>query len=316
MLKRTLALLLVVGGILPMTVSAQVSQLASDSSDFISYSDLAERVKTLEARIASYGSGSAGCDSCGAGRCDQACCGFACSNSCCNDCGFFGRVDLVFAKPYFTDGIAPGDSDYDFSFTPRFILGYEGGGGGGIRARYWWFDDVSSVADGTANMNLGAQTQLKVDVYDLEFTRELRWRYVQGTLFGGVRYADIDHRQIANSPARTQADGWGPTLGIDTLTSVSGRCSLVGNFRYSTLFGDAIGNGFTSSVFNDFAFGSLEAQLGVRWQHRCDYGTLRLSGLVEAQQWMGVGEQPDNVGQRPDEDIYFLGLVFGIEFLR
>ncbi len=302
MFKQIALTLLVVVGLAPVLATAQIHDVASYGN-----SDLTQRLESLEAELASLRSIGDTSSSCSAGCSDS-----SCSRACSSDCGWYAGVDLVFAKPYTEDGIQAGDPSYDFSLAPRYILGYNTGRNFGIRARYWGFDDKSSIADGTGGDAAGDQLRLRLSVVDLELTHDISWGCVQGEIFGGVRYADIEQRLIAGGTTRMQVDGWGPTLGVDTLIPLTCRTSLVGGLRYSAMFGDSFGDG---TYRNDKSFGILDAQLGLQWQRGLGCGTLRLRGVVETQLWMSALD--NTVGSNAaDEDLAMLGFVFGVEFLR
>jgi hypothetical protein len=305
MSTRIIVSLLAVGGLLPAAASAQ--QLQSIVPEVAVYQADAGSINQIKL---------VGCD-------DQGCCdgGDCCDSSACcvpapcTDAGCYFGVDVVSAKPYFTDGIGPGDSDYSFELAPRFILGYRNSKGAGLRARYWFYSNESSVANGTGSMSAGDQTKLRLDVFDVEMTTEMTWGPVESVLFGGVRYADINHRQIAGGSELSQSDGWGPTLGFDTLTPLSKKTALVANVRYSVLFGDAYASE-SGDELNDKGFSSIETQLGVQRQRQTNFGALRLSGLIETQQWLAANDIPNDLGSVPHEDVFLLGFAFRVELAR
>jgi hypothetical protein len=301
MSTRIIVSLLAVGGLLPVTASAQ--QLQSIVPEVAVYQADVDSINQIKL----VGCDDGCCD--GGDCCDSSGC---CVPAPCTDAGCYFGIDVVSAKPYFTDGIEPGDADYGFELAPRFILGYRNSKGAGLRARYWFYSNETSVANGTGNMAAGDQLKLRLDVFDVEMTTEMTWGPVESVLFGGVRYADINHREIAGGNELSQKDGWGPTLGLDTLTPLSKKSALVANVRYSVLFGD----GSDGEEINDVGFSSIETQLGVQRQRETNFGTLRLSGLVETQQWIDASEDPDGVGSDPDEDLFLLGFVFRVELAR
>jgi hypothetical protein len=299
MSTRIIVSLLAVGGLLPGAASAQ-------------------QVQSIVPELAVYQADSTGAEQIQLVGCDSGCCDGDSSVCCappCTDAGCYFGLDVVSAKPYFSDGIQPGDSDYSFELAPRFILGYRNSKGAGLRARYWFYSHESSVANGSGSMGSGDQTKLRLDVFDIEMTTEMTWGPVESVLFGGVRYADINHFEIASGNEQSQIDGWGPTLGLDTLTPLSKKTALVANARYSVLFGDAVASD-SDGELNDIGFSSIETQLGVQRTRPTDFGTLKFSGLIETQQWLDANEEPDNVGEIPDEDMFLLGLVFRVELAR
>ncbi len=216
MSTRIIVSLLAVGGLLPAAASAQ-------------------QLQSIVPEVAVFQAGAGSINQIQLVGCDDGCCdgGDCCDSSgCCvpapcTDAGCYFGIDAVAAKPYFTDGIEPGDSDYSFELSPRFILGYRNSKGAGLRARFWSYSNESSVANGTGNMSAGDQTKLRLDVFDVEMTTEMTWGPIESVLFGGVRYAEIEHFEVAGGSDLSQNDGWGPTVGLDTLTPLSKKSALV-----------------------------------------------------------------------------------------
>lgn len=323
--RITVLSLLAVIGLLPSAASAQYGRpMTAQHANYQQMAAMSHRLEAMEVELASYRSGSmqqasygSSCDSCGGG------CGgcTSCCNDCCptnfhNDYGWYVGLEAVYAKPHFADGIESGDPAYDYELTPRIVAGFKNDCGLGVRARYWYFDDESSAADGTGSANTGDRHELQMDVIDLELTKDLNWGCVSAIVFGGVRYAEIDHGQVFGGTDRTQVEGIGPTLGFETKAPVLCNGAFVFNLRYSALFGDGVATDNVNPGIDDVGFGSLESQLGVQWQRDIGCGTARISGLVEAQQWMQVTRSPANVGDSPDEDMLILGFVLGFEYLR
>ncbi|MGY8771409.1 MAG: Lpg1974 family pore-forming outer membrane protein [Pirellulales bacterium] len=316
MLRHIFLSMIVIGGLVPAAASAQ---LVVGNTQLASYSDLMQRMDSMETELASFRSQefAAFDTSCGGPSCGSTCDDTPCCGTCCIRSGWYAGFDMVIAKPYFEDAIEPGDSEYDFEFSPRFILGAKNDCGTGIRARYWWYDADSSVADGTGSLFAGDQLNMKMSVFDLELTQDVYWGPVQATIFGGVRYADMSHTAIAGLTDFQSQNGWGPTIGIDTLTSLPCQASLIENIRYAALFG--IADSTFEGPKHDNGFGSIETQLGVQWERGLGCGVLRLRGIVESQLWMASLEDPEAIFsgvENPDENLFMLGFVFGIEYLR
>ena len=77
-------------------------------------------------------------------------------NDCCNE--WYAIFENVIVKPHFTRNNAyfledpPGISgqkavqfDWDYCYSPRFELGWNGGCGVGARVRYWHFDNDNEI---------------------------------------------------------------------------------------------------------------------------------------------------------------------------
>jgi len=317
MVKRLIYSLLAFGGMIPAVVTAQVTELTQpeenlvDEIELVNYTDLNERIAQLESQIATFNARSQSYSNVSHSKTYSR---STCNNYCCtNDAGWSLGVDCVFAKPHFSDGVENGDPTYDFSLAPRIILAHKDECGVGCRARYWWYEDDSSIASGNGDADAGLQTEFRMDVVDLEITKDLCWGRVKPTVFAGLRYMDHEHAEIQNDNDVAKVNGWGPAIGIDTLTPVGCNCNFVGNVRYAALFGEAKSDG---DQMEDLGFNSIEAQLGFQWQRCTKYGTMRYHTLVEAQNWESAFTETDTINNDPDDDIVMLGLVFGIEFLR
>ena len=312
-----------VGVALPVAiVTAQETEEGDNYKEPVGYSDLLKRIEQLEneltgprSDLVSYESVGDGTASYGDPCCGTPCCGSANCNTCCNDYGCYAGVDFVFAKPYFEDGVKNGDPSYDYSYTPRFIIGHKGCNGVGVRARYWWFNDTSSKANGCGEVWPGFQTKLQLDVFDLELTRDFCCGPVRGTIFGGVRYAELDQRLISKGCNRMGVDGWGPVVGLDTSLPISCSCSMIANLRYAALFGDSYA-GWQGR--GDKCFNVMEILVGLQWDRQVGCGTLRLKGGIETQLWMNGMEDPAALtgGSIVDDDLTMLGLMFGVEYMR
>ena len=296
-------------------------QFASHSS----VQEMMDRIESLEATLASYesdgdfvviddegvisGGGKGSCKGCGAAGC----------NCVCGDgCALYAGVEVVFAKPYFEDGVdrsssGPSDESYNFEGSPRVILGGRNACGTGARVRWWNWDHRSSNDPGQGFQE--NPFRLNVDAVDLDATQMVCWGPVNAMFFGGVRYGRVEHsNRFGNG---TRFEGTGPTLGVDVNIPVHCKVALIGNYRYAALFGEST---ITQSnqVNHDKFASNHEVQLGVQYSHCCGHGTLNIKGLVEAQAWVDVTESPDNGlnnNNDPDDDLGFVGFGFALEYV-
>jgi hypothetical protein len=292
------------------TVSAQ----SNGQMQFASYSSMQEmvdRIESLEASLASYSTdgdfiidGSKGVSKCST-------CG-GCDCSCGGGCALYFGAEAVYAKPHFEDEVEPNDGEatYDYEISSRLYFGGRNDHGFGARVRWWQFDHNSQEGDARND-----PFQLTVDAVDFEATQMVCWGPVNAMFFGGARYGKVSH--VEDDGEGSTFEGTGPTVGIDLNLPI--RCtnlSLIGNFRYSALFGNSR---FTdNNTGEDDIVGNVETQLGIQYSHCCSRGTLNIRTVVETQQWEGAADDPtDNLDSisSTNEDLGFLGFGVGIEYV-
>jgi hypothetical protein len=286
-------------------------------------------------------------------------------------CGLVGGAALVYAKPWFTGDIAYSDAvsdgllvttttptfDHGFQATPRFWLGYQNMRGGGIRARYWQYksaDDVVSPIDlgvlteytansGIVGTNLiGSQPtvdgegmiavqDIRLDVLDLEYTRQLGVPRGNCMVSCGARYARYQQSYEANFPPNFNVyqfssfdlEGLGPTAAIEGLVPTNwcdlnvygvGRASiLLAQFdqQIRNTEGAIVGDEFLSED-RDHAVAVFEAEIGARWQHRLSSGAMLFAqGSLEAQLWTETAHSLNDLS-----NLGFFGMGFGLGVSR
>ncbi len=285
-------------------------------ASFSSMQDMIDRIDSLEASLASYssdgefvdGGGKGGCSTCGsAGGCDC---------FCANACGIYVGVEAVYARPHFEDEVDVDDngSGYDWEISARFIGGIRNANGFGGRVRYWRWDHRSNV-NSSSVPPWDDPFRLDVQALDLELTQMVCWGPVNATFFGGTRYGRVWHKD--NDNEGMTFEGWGPSIGTELLISINcTNLALVGNLRYSALFGHSRFDEFDRAD-DDFVTG-VDTQLGVQYSRCMGHGTLLIRGLVEAQVWAGATDNPSDDlddSSSTDEDLAFVGFTFGVEYL-
>lgn len=162
------------------------------------------------------------------------------------------------------------DFSYDFSFAPRFTVGYVGCDGVGVRVRGWWFDDHANETatrgdvPGAANLTIGSATgglflqdvgstltardNVSVTVWDLEGLKDVRWSCASVVFAGGIRYSTTKQRYeafsfdpltTARGAVRSSEDfeGIGPTVAYDVHAPLGGGLALYQSTRLAFLYG-------------------------------------------------------------------------------
>ena len=274
-------------------------------ASYDSMQDMVDRIESLEASLASYnaGGGDAGYGKGG---------GCGCDCYCADACGIFAGVELVYAKPHFEDEVDDSslESGYDYEISARYYGGVRNENGFGGRLRYWRWDHRS---DGDNNFE--DPFRLDVQTIDADVTQMICLGPINLNAFGGARYSRILHKDDDHDGATFE--GWGPTIGVDALIPINcTNLALVGNFRYSALFGHSRFD--RSSRGDDDFVNNFETQLGIQYSRCMGHGTLNLRFLVEAQTFSNGTDDPsvllDDTGST-DEDLGFVGGVVGIEYL-
>lgn len=279
------------------------------------------------------------------------------SNVC--EAHLFAGFEATFLKPHFSsnpaytlmqsDGISfenytDVEFDYDLQFAPRVFVGFQFGEEVGLRATWWQFDNDPSVltaqppANGFGSITpptfgsvdisttvpgstFQAGTGLTAYTIDLDVTRQYclsQWRI---GAFGGIRYAEIDQKYLAQTTNASglltgQIDyqhglsGIGPTMGMYASVPVATRIELFSEARGSVLFGEATSTltagedldlttpfTTTTSTSRDELMTIGEVELGLRWKgcrRRCwqPFGSI----AVEGQTWGGAGNATSEDG--------------------
>ncbi len=297
----------------------------AQSVSAVAYSDMMQRLNALEARQADLENIALSGD-CGASSCDP-----------CIQGGWYFLYENVIVKPHFTrdaafyvvDDIAnTNDSyrevpfDWDYSYSPRFELGYIStdcclGG----RIRYWHLDESTTLSQDVAeNVHAGfagpdgtdvnidetsgvitASHSINLDVLDLEATA-VRGNF---TYSGGVRYMAMNQQYVAfhtDDPsgirARHDFEGFGPVVGIEGFfPSRWCNISFFTRVRGSMLYGDSSLHAQTNETppnvvdrsVNSDLIGIGELQIGLDWRRELAYSTFFVTAALEGQYWLSAG---------------------------
>jgi hypothetical protein len=310
--------------------SAQGSEYGLESEYGLNYSDLEQRLATLEAKMASQeGVQSAGYlmheagygTACG---CDNTCgddCG--CCDPCCGNpyAGVYASVELLWIRPHVSEDWV-GKLSNDYEFSTRTVIGYENDCGLGARIRWWQFDH-------TIQLQVPAAIGMDVQVVDLEMTNRVSFLNSDLVLGGGLRYA---HWGLADQFGdEVTMDSLGLTIAADVFTPICGggcahRIGFVYGGRWSVLAGDWHGNNeiidtvVTPVVHDDNQLVTeLYAGLGYWWcRDRCD---VFARTTFEMQNWrsdvlgeadIGNGIAPNSIGSTNSIGFLGLGLQLGV----
>lgn len=260
--------------------------------------------------------------------------------------------------------------EYDMALAPRAYVGYEFAGGLGARGRYFQYDQDANprafVSDavteavvlfqrsnfpgggpidfGTAPISfitgpgttIRAESDLSVEIIDVEITKRLSGDGWEMLLAGGLRYMKLEQMYRVRSefaPAGffndlridRDFDGLGPS-GALRIAAPVGETNLgvFANMRGSLLFGQnkqfyfADADNFlgpdTLTLENDDVIGILELQLGTEYSYRLENGMRLFANVAgEGQLWMGAGSafNQDNAGSEADGNFGLVGFTVG-----
>lgn len=240
--------------------------------------------------------------------------------------GWFGGVEATFFKPTRADGMRYEDSsqdsvDTDYSFTPRYTLGYRTGANSGIRARYWGnFHDTSFSHAPTAAPQgrvFSEASTLDVEVfrgidlhgYEIEVSAGLQHvNFYEGLFDAGDTFPE----------SSKDVHGWGPVVGIELRKDLRRNTQFYAKARHSLLMTDAtVWESSGPAYLNESNGGITEIGLGLRHNRVIGNSLVTFHGGYEWQQWhnFSYGFEDSN----SDDDIAgpadagFHGFVLGVE---
>ncbi|MBC8355650.1 MAG: hypothetical protein H8E66_27035 [Planctomycetes bacterium] len=220
---------------------------------------------------------------------------------CATDPGFAFEAELLFLKPFQSEGEAPG---FDYQPAHRVSLGWTGGNGLGVRVR--WFDYHNRNLN-----NVGVPPLIEdfdLSVVDFEVTDKFQLGHWEGLLSGGVRFADYE--ELGFFDGDQMDDSLGPVIGVQLNRQVTERLAMFALARDSFQFAPrGLDNG---TPMEDMTFNIAEVQLGVQWTTCRDKGgNWLIRGAFESQYWSG-----GVIGDGDTEDMGLVGGTFAVGVTR
>lgn len=250
---------------------------------------------------------------------------------------WYAGGEIIMAKPRLEDGAEEDEQRHVMDFlhlhaTPRVWLGLVDEQGLGLRARFWRFENVSSV-DRVLHVPLqGDYSCMGIDAHtlDAEITQQFCICQWDATIASGVRYASLEQRIMAADADDFRGKRFraiGPILSLDLHRSL-GRFGFawIANARGSLSVGEAQWSAPGRAQNTDDIGSILDMQIGLQWS-RCfpRLGKVAVRGTYDQQNWFGtatsfgtessaangmLGIQPD------DHDLAFMGFSVGVELTR
>lgn len=231
------------------------------------------RIHQLEAQLVSLSrlvetSGMAGDGGCAdKSTCDDGCC----DDGCCGCGGAFGSAEILFLKPFQSEGIY---SDFNYRTGYRVAGGYQRSDGLGLRVSYFDYSQASGLGE-----------FVDISAIDFELTSSINmgcnWNVVVG---GGLRYLDY-HSGFTAPPDPDSAAtfaGYGPTVSAELTCRVSDRLSLFTRVRESIVLADGLQVNYDND-YQDTTGNVFEIQLGVQLNRDWNGATLFARAAWEAQ---------------------------------
>ncbi len=261
-----------------------------------------------------------------------------------------------------TTAIFQRDFDWDYHFAPQAFVGFIGANGLGLRGRYWRFDESTdiSAANGTgfspitggttitdatgflvsttAGDLLTFESDLQLDVLDVEALQEIVRGPWTVTLSGGVRLADLRQSYTARlfnpGPAIETFDilqsnqrfkGIGPVAAAEVRRQLfNSGLAIYGSARAAVLFG----TGERSSSLSETTAGALtdfssfsssrddvmpvtELEIGAEYAFNFRNFQLFVRATYVGHVWFGAGSAASESGNLGFSG---LGLVAGVSF--
>ncbi len=257
---------------------------------------------------------------------------YYCYDCCEEECSRgYVAYENVIVRPYFTrnnayfldspnnvDGQVAEQFKWDYTYSPRVELGWNGICGVGLRGRYWYFDhdtkihaedpngDIASWFGEDTIDDLGFENSTSaLFIHDMNFhvgDLEATFSHCNWIFFAGGRYVNTDQLYRAENlsgsgeiTAKHSFKGIGLTTGVDYLHPIRCNFSLYVKGRASLVYGESDWSAFNDDVristrnCRDF-LPVVELQLGVDWRKQfCNsmIGFIRFG--IETQYWANAG---------------------------
>lgn len=239
--------------------------------------------------------------------------------------GWFGGVEATFMKMNRADGMRYDDIDAasvdtDYSFTPRYTLGYRTSENAGIRARFW--GDFNDTSIPYVREDLTDRFYAEASTFELDMFRSFSVSNYEFELSAGLQYADFYEGMIDNNGPNTPesakgADGWGPVVGFEVKRDLAPGLRFFGKARHSLLMTDGSISETSGPVsLQDSNGGITEIGLGLEHTRVVGNAAVTLRGGYEWQQWHNFSygfedtESEDDVAGPADAG--FHGFVLGV----
>lgn len=242
---------------------------------------------------------------CGDKDCDGDCgdrCGFP-SGGCCADCcrrGWIGGGEVLFLKPFETEGATGADFNYRAGF--RGWIGAQREDGLGIRLTGFDYFQRSGTAQTTT-----LREELDINYLDAEVIDSFNicnWNLLVG---GGIRYLSFSDSFDSSVTSSATFHGIGPVMSVQITRAVNENWSLYAIGRESLLFGNSIFSGGPAT--KDTTAMVSELQAGLQYNRVLNRGGIGFARAGwEAQYYSGIGGDT--------QDVSLVGGVLSIGLMR
>lgn len=265
-----------------------------------------------------------------------ACCG-SCRGCSCAACGcfrFYAGGELTLSKPRFEDGAEEDATgaplDFALETAPRVWVGFRDPGGWGVRARYWTYDNTSSISGVQHVVLAGVRDQMSVEVgaFDIEGSQVTDFRLWRMDVAAGIRYGWFEQGVVdvdGGDYVHKRFHGIGPIISADFRRPLGfWGLAWIANLRGSLLVGESTWRSPTAWQKTDDLGAVAELQVGAEWRRKIRDWELFTHAVYEQQTWFGAGTyfgEPAGPGQfnqrlrTNDHDAALMGFAFALGVL-
>ncbi len=254
-----------------------------------------------------------------------------CDPCCCSE--WYVLYENVIVRPYFTrnnayvldspdgiDGQEAVEFEWDWCYSPRIEIGWNGSCGLGVRGRYWYFDDDTTLHAEEEDANIAAmfaedsnndigfdfssdarfKHSLRLKVLDIEATyKRSNLIYSAGARYAHMkqRYEGFDFDFDLGLEAKHYFEGIGLTAAVEFMQPCYCGFSVFTKARGSLLYGHSawrafsdLGDAEISNSSDRDVISVGELQLGIDWRRNfADCISAYLRFAIEAQYWANAG---------------------------
>ena len=259
---------------------------------------------SYDTATATIGDGGASCG-CNDKDCDGGCgdrCGFP-TGGCCADCcrrGWIGGGEVLFLKPFESEGASGGDFNYRSAF--RGWIGAQRADGLGVRLTGFDYFQRSGTPAAAGRRNVLDLNYLDAEVIDS--FNICNWNILVG---GGIRYLSFSDDFTTSTTTGSKFNGLGPVISAQITRAVNENWSLYIIGRESLVFGNSRFSG--GATTRDTTAMISELQAGLQYNRVLSRGGIGFARAGwEAQYYSGIGGD--------SQDVSLVGGVLSIGLMR
>lgn len=279
------------------------SYINAEESHWVVRGQEATSQVSYDVASATIGDGGSSCS--GDSNCDSGCgdrCGFP-SGGCCADCcrrGWFGGGEILFLKPFESEGASGADFNYRSGF--RGWIGVQREDGLGVRLTGFDYFQRSGTPQTTQPRRVLDINSLDAEVIDS--FNICNWNLMVG---GGIRYLSFRDDFVTSTTTGAEFHGLGPVISVQITRAVNENWSVYGIAREALLFGNSnFSGGATTRDTTGFV---SELQAGLQYNRVLSRGGIGFARFGwEGQYYSAMGGD--------SQDVSLIGGVMSIGLMR